>query len=373
MVDATSPRSSTAASAVGASSSPWPSPPRARRSSPPLALPGRAQAVPAPAAHPSAALGRLRRAIEADDDVPPPARRGRAARAGRSDRRRVAASRRRVGGRVAALVAAADARPRRRPTTVGALRRAEKRRDGRRAGGRPARGPSSWRCRRGSSELTAPVDGAAPTSSSATRGDVDELRGASWPTPAATPATPTTGPRRRGTSCAGVRGGARRGAPPRRGGRGASATPLLADRAERGGVERVRRPGRRAARPSPASARGAGRRLAGLIEVGADRRSAAVAARRCARDSQRRPSTCCGAGALGARRRLQRRQARPGPTTTAPRQRTCCLDLVDDLARRFGSDITVVFDGADVVGAHADRRRIVRVVLLAGRTSSPTT
>jgi predicted RNA-binding protein with PIN domain len=43
-------------------------------------------------------------------------------------------------------------------------------------------------------------------------------------------------------------------------------------------------------------------------------------------------------------------------------QRVVLLDAIENLARRFGSDITVVFDGADVVGAVADRRRVVRVV-----------
>jgi predicted RNA-binding protein with PIN domain/uncharacterized coiled-coil protein SlyX len=43
-------------------------------------------------------------------------------------------------------------------------------------------------------------------------------------------------------------------------------------------------------------------------------------------------------------------------------QRIVLLDAIENLARRFGSDITVVFDGADVIGAVADRRRIVRVV-----------
>ena len=38
------------------------------------------------------------------------------------------------------------------------------------------------------------------------------------------------------------------------------------------------------------------------------------------------------------------------------------LDAIENLARRFGCDITVVFDGAGVVGAATDRRRIVRVV-----------
>lgn len=43
-------------------------------------------------------------------------------------------------------------------------------------------------------------------------------------------------------------------------------------------------------------------------------------------------------------------------------QRTLLLDAVENLARRFGTDITVIFDGASVVGAHAARRRLVRVV-----------
>ncbi len=43
-------------------------------------------------------------------------------------------------------------------------------------------------------------------------------------------------------------------------------------------------------------------------------------------------------------------------------QRVVALDAIENLARRFGSDITVVFDGDDIVGAAADRRRIVRVV-----------
>ncbi len=43
-------------------------------------------------------------------------------------------------------------------------------------------------------------------------------------------------------------------------------------------------------------------------------------------------------------------------------QRIVLLDAVENLVKRFGSDITVVFDGAGVVGAAADGRRIVRVV-----------
>jgi predicted RNA-binding protein with PIN domain len=43
-------------------------------------------------------------------------------------------------------------------------------------------------------------------------------------------------------------------------------------------------------------------------------------------------------------------------------QRVVLLDALENVARRFGSDITVVFDGADVVGAVAPGRRVVRVV-----------
>lgn len=43
-------------------------------------------------------------------------------------------------------------------------------------------------------------------------------------------------------------------------------------------------------------------------------------------------------------------------------QRTMLLDAVENLSRRYGTDITVMFDGASVVGAHASRRRLVRVV-----------
>jgi predicted RNA-binding protein with PIN domain len=50
------------------------------------------------------------------------------------------------------------------------------------------------------------------------------------------------------------------------------------------------------------------------------------------------------------------------PNRSLESQRTQLLDAVENLARRFGSDLSVVFDGAAVVGAHAGRRRLVRVV-----------
>jgi hypothetical protein len=50
------------------------------------------------------------------------------------------------------------------------------------------------------------------------------------------------------------------------------------------------------------------------------------------------------------------------PSERLDEQRRRLLDAVENLARRFGADVTVVFDGAAVVGAHAGRRRMVRVV-----------
>jgi predicted RNA-binding protein with PIN domain len=50
------------------------------------------------------------------------------------------------------------------------------------------------------------------------------------------------------------------------------------------------------------------------------------------------------------------------PSRSLEAQRTQLLDALENVARRFGSDIAVVFDGASVVGAHATRRRLIRVV-----------
>ncbi|HSL73049.1 MAG TPA: NYN domain-containing protein [Ilumatobacteraceae bacterium] len=49
------------------------------------------------------------------------------------------------------------------------------------------------------------------------------------------------------------------------------------------------------------------------------------------------------------------------PGNRLEEQRRRLLDALENAARRFGADVTVVFDGAAVVGAHADRRRMVRV------------
>jgi len=49
------------------------------------------------------------------------------------------------------------------------------------------------------------------------------------------------------------------------------------------------------------------------------------------------------------------------PGMTLERQREQCVRACEELAVRWGTDIQVVFDGADVVGAHSTDRRLVRV------------
>ncbi len=49
------------------------------------------------------------------------------------------------------------------------------------------------------------------------------------------------------------------------------------------------------------------------------------------------------------------------PDLSLAEQRDRMLDAVDTIARRYGSEIAVVFDGADVIGAHAAQRRLARV------------
>lgn len=50
------------------------------------------------------------------------------------------------------------------------------------------------------------------------------------------------------------------------------------------------------------------------------------------------------------------------PTRNLQDQRRALLDGLENATRRFGTDVTVVFDGTTVVGAHAPRRRLLRVV-----------
>ena len=49
------------------------------------------------------------------------------------------------------------------------------------------------------------------------------------------------------------------------------------------------------------------------------------------------------------------------PDLSLAEQRDRMLDAVDSVARRLGSEMAVIFDGADIVGAHAKHRRLARV------------
>ncbi len=136
---------------------------------------------------------------------------------------------------------------------------------------------------------------------------------------------------------------------------------LLADRAERGGVA-VSGAQVSELRELARSARSLADRLGGLLEVGPAGRIALALPGGVARDSRRATEHL-----LRAARALvlvdgYNVAKRAWPEDDLAVQRSRCLDLVDDVARRFGADVTVVFDGADVVGAHAPGRRLARVV-----------
>jgi hypothetical protein len=49
------------------------------------------------------------------------------------------------------------------------------------------------------------------------------------------------------------------------------------------------------------------------------------------------------------------------PSLTLQDQRERCIDAAEDVARRFGTNVVVVFDGSTVAGASAPSRRLVRV------------
>jgi hypothetical protein len=136
---------------------------------------------------------------------------------------------------------------------------------------------------------------------------------------------------------------------------------LLADRAERGGVE-VSGAQVIELRDLARSARGLADRLSSLIEVGTTGRVALPLPGGVARDSFKATEYLLRApGGLVLIDGYNVAKL-AWPDDELERQRIRCLDFADDIARRFGSDITVVFDGADVVGAHAPRRRMARVV-----------
>jgi len=136
---------------------------------------------------------------------------------------------------------------------------------------------------------------------------------------------------------------------------------LLADRADRGGVA-VSGAQVIELRDLARSARALADRLASLIEVGTTGRVALSLPGGVARDSQRATEYLLRAPGVLVLVDGYNVAKLAWPEDGLDRQRERCLDLVDDVARRFGTDITVVFDGADVIGAHATKRRMARVV-----------
>lgn len=136
---------------------------------------------------------------------------------------------------------------------------------------------------------------------------------------------------------------------------------LLADRAERGGVE-VSGAQVIELRELARSARGVADRLSSLLEVGTTGRVPVSLPGGVARDTARAAEYLLrvpGALVLVDGYNVAKLA---WPSDVLERQRERCLDLLDDLARRLGPDVTVVFDGADVIGAHASKRRLARVV-----------
>lgn len=135
---------------------------------------------------------------------------------------------------------------------------------------------------------------------------------------------------------------------------------LLSARAERAGIE-----------VSPAQLielRG----LASSARTMADRLAALIAVP----SSSRRPIALPGSTARDSRRATEFLLTVPGvlvlidgynvakltwPDLSLAEQRDRMLDAVDTVARRYGAEIAVIFDGADVVGAHATQRRLARV------------
>ena len=101
--------------------------------------------------------------------------------------------------------------------------------------------------------------------------------------------------------------------------------------------------------------------LSAMVATGPVRRQAIEVPRTAAKDPQLRAEYLLRVPALIAFVDGYNVAKLAWPDLSLAQQRTNLLDAVDGLARRFGTEFVVVFDGADVVGAHADRRRLARV------------
>lgn len=135
---------------------------------------------------------------------------------------------------------------------------------------------------------------------------------------------------------------------------------MLSARAERAGLD-VKAAQMVELRSLASSARLVADRLAGLIEVpGATRKPAGLPGG-VARDSRRATELLISMPRVLVLVDGYNVAKLTWPDLSLAEQRDRLLDAVDGVARRHGSEIVVVFDGADVVGAHAKQRRLVRV------------
>lgn len=135
---------------------------------------------------------------------------------------------------------------------------------------------------------------------------------------------------------------------------------LLADRAERAGVSMAATQVTEL-RELSRSARSLAERMSALVEVGAVKRRAVALPGGVARDSRRATEFLLRSPGVLVLVDGYNVAKLAWPELELVGQRERCLDAVDDVVRRYGSDVTVVFDGADVVGSHAARRRLARV------------
>jgi hypothetical protein len=135
---------------------------------------------------------------------------------------------------------------------------------------------------------------------------------------------------------------------------------LLSDRAERAGIE-VTPAQMMELRALASSARTVADRLAALIAVPAPARKPVALPGGAARDSRRATEYLLSLPNVLVLIDGYNVAKLTWPDLSLAEQRDRMLDAVDTVARRFGSELAVVFDGADVIGAHAAQRRLARV------------
>ena len=101
--------------------------------------------------------------------------------------------------------------------------------------------------------------------------------------------------------------------------------------------------------------------LRALVDTAATKRQPVGVPGPLARDARKAAEFLLRAPACSCSSTATTSPSSPGPTPTLDDQRELLLDAVDGLARRFGVEFVVVFDGAEITGSHARRRRLARV------------